>query len=55
MAVDAVIFDWGGTLTPWHRIDPVREWARGTGCTTGEPDAVIDRLCDLPEAIAPWR
>src|SRR5215475_1516529 len=21
MAVDAVIFDWGGTLTPWHTID----------------------------------
>lgn len=21
MAVRAVIFDWGGTLTPWHRID----------------------------------
>ena len=21
MAVKAVIFDWGGTLTPWHGID----------------------------------
>ena len=21
MAVDAVIFDWGGTLTAWHDID----------------------------------
>ncbi|MGH3448937.1 MAG: HAD family hydrolase [Nocardioidaceae bacterium] len=26
MAVDAVIFDWGGTLTPWHTIDPTAEW-----------------------------
>jgi hypothetical protein len=21
VAVRAVIFDWGGTLTPWHHID----------------------------------
>ena len=26
MAVDAVIFDWGGTLTPWHSIDPAQLW-----------------------------
>jgi putative hydrolase of the HAD superfamily len=26
VAVDAVIFDWGGTLTPWRTIDPVEEW-----------------------------
>jgi len=22
----AVIFDWGGTLTPWHAIDPYEQW-----------------------------
>lgn len=27
MAVDAVIFDWGGTLTPWHTIDAAEMWA----------------------------
>jgi len=27
VAVDAVIFDWGGTLTPWHIIDPAEMWA----------------------------
>lgn len=27
MAVDAVIFDWGGTLTPWHTIDPAELWS----------------------------
>lgn len=27
MAVDAVIFDWGGTLTPWHNIDVAELWA----------------------------
>jgi putative hydrolase of the HAD superfamily len=26
MAVDAVIFDWGGTLTPWHTVDVHSSW-----------------------------
>ncbi len=26
MALEAVIFDWGGTLTPWHTIDPYECW-----------------------------
>ncbi|MBO0838709.1 MAG: HAD family hydrolase [Actinobacteria bacterium] len=26
MAVEAVIFDWGGTLTPWHTIDVAELW-----------------------------
>lgn len=26
MRVDAVVFDWGGTLTPWHDIDLVAQW-----------------------------
>jgi putative hydrolase of the HAD superfamily len=26
VAVDAVIFDWGGTLTPWHTVDHVALW-----------------------------
>lgn len=26
MAVRAVIFDWGGTLTPWHAIDQAQLW-----------------------------
>jgi putative hydrolase of the HAD superfamily len=25
--LDAVIFDWGGTLTPWHSIDAVTLWS----------------------------
>jgi putative hydrolase of the HAD superfamily len=24
--VDAVIFDWGGTLTPWHAVDLEEQW-----------------------------
>jgi putative hydrolase of the HAD superfamily len=27
VAIDAVIFDWGGTLTPWHTIDVADLWA----------------------------
>jgi len=27
MGVDAVIFDWGGTLTPWHSIDAAKLWS----------------------------
>jgi len=26
MAIQAVIFDWGGTLTPWHDVDLVAQW-----------------------------
>jgi putative hydrolase of the HAD superfamily len=28
--VEAVIFDWGGTLTPWHTIDLREQWAAYT-------------------------
>ncbi len=27
MAIEAVIFDWGGTLTPWHSIDAAELWS----------------------------
>ena len=26
MTVRAVVFDWGGTLTPWHDIDLYAQW-----------------------------
>jgi putative hydrolase of the HAD superfamily len=29
--LSAVIFDWGGTLTPWHTIDPSECWLATTG------------------------
>jgi putative hydrolase of the HAD superfamily len=31
MALEAVIFDWGGTLTPWHTIDHHDCWFAVTG------------------------
>ncbi len=27
-AIQAVIFDWGGTLTPWHTVDVAEIWRR---------------------------
>ena len=26
VAIDAVIFDWGGTLTPWQTVDLAEQW-----------------------------
>ena len=26
MPVRAVLFDWGGTLTPWHDVDLYAQW-----------------------------
>ena len=31
MTIDAVLFDWGGTLTPWHTIDLSDCWFSVTG------------------------
>jgi putative hydrolase of the HAD superfamily len=33
-AVRAVVFDWGGTLTPWHTIDALEGWL----ATVRDPD-----------------
>jgi putative hydrolase of the HAD superfamily len=27
-AIDAVVFDWGGTLTPWHALNLREQWLR---------------------------
>ncbi|WP_067490760.1 HAD family hydrolase [Actinomadura hibisca] len=39
MAIEAVIFDWGGTLTPWHDIELGEMW-RGICAAHLDPDAV---------------
>ncbi|MCW2526945.1 MAG: HAD-superfamily hydrolase, subfamily variant 3 [Pseudonocardiales bacterium] len=44
--IDAVIFDWGGTLTPWHVIDARNSWA-----TVHSDDDVIDRLHAAESAV----
>lgn len=55
MAVRAVIFDWGGTLTPWHTIDHEALWL--DLCTRHFP---ADQAASMAEAIrnaefALWR
>jgi putative hydrolase of the HAD superfamily len=39
MGVHAVIFDWGGTLTPWHTIEPREAWIAAV-----DDDELVDRL-----------
>lgn len=57
MAVDAVIFDWGGTLTRWHDIDFQAEslaLAQAvTGAAAGEADPTLwgERLHQAGETI----
>jgi putative hydrolase of the HAD superfamily len=46
--VDAVLFDWGGTLTPWHTVDFAECWR---ACGLGEEAA--DRLLAAEAAV--WR
>ena len=41
--VRAVLFDWGGTLTPWHPIDHVAQW-HAFATEVGPPDGDVDAL-----------
>ena len=56
MAVDAVIFDWGGTLTPWHTINHIALWQSicAPHYPAAVPDAVIGRLGELRALIESW-
>lgn len=29
--IKAVVFDWGGTLTPWHTVEPLEAWLAAVG------------------------
>ncbi|MFC5181022.1 HAD family hydrolase [Actinomadura harenae] len=55
MSVKAVIFDWGGTLTPWHDIDIARMWREV--CAAGlAPDEAADAAERLNAAeLELWR
>lgn len=57
MTVDAVIFDWGGTLTPWHEVDFDRIWrsyATAYDSAYGaELNDLVRRLWEAEEAV--WR
>jgi putative hydrolase of the HAD superfamily len=49
-AVEAVIFDWGGTLTPWHTVDLPHQWrifAREVhGLSVDDPDMPPEELAE---------
>lgn len=52
MAVEAVIFDWGGTLTPWRSIDPVEEWRSVARIAApGDVEAVTLSLVAAAETV----
>ena len=46
VTVRAVIFDWGGTLTPWHTVDPREAWYAATG-----DSQLATRLGEAEEAM----
>jgi putative hydrolase of the HAD superfamily len=46
--VDAVLFDWGGTLTPWRTITPDEEW--GSLAAVAAPDRALDATRALVNA-----
>lgn len=48
--VEAVVFDWGGTLTPWHEVDLPEQWrvyARTVhGIPVESPDMPVEDLAE---------
>ncbi|TEX52398.1 MAG: hypothetical protein B7C55_00385 [Actinomycetales bacterium mxb001] len=54
MPVEAVIFDWGGTLTPWHDIDLVDMWrAYAVAYDVADPQSLAEQLAR--EEVARWQ
>ncbi len=52
--IEAVIFDWGGTLTPWHTIDLVAQWrVYAQAYDPGKADELARALHD--REIEAWR
>lgn len=52
--IDAVIFDWGGTLTPWHDVDLRGQWvafARGYGTMACALDDLVGRILVAEDAV----
>ncbi|GMA20156.1 HAD-IA family hydrolase [Arsenicicoccus piscis] len=54
--VRAVLFDWGGTITPWHTIDHRGQWtafAEGHASVAGPRDGLVDELMRAEELV--WK
>jgi putative hydrolase of the HAD superfamily len=55
-AVRAVIFDWGGTLTPWHTVDLSEQWQAYARRYAPNPRAAADVAARIMAAEdAAWR
>jgi len=53
-SVEAVIFDWGGTLTPWHPIDLLEQWhVYATAYDPSGADELASALLDAEHET--WR
>lgn len=55
--VEAVVFDWGGTLTPWHTVDLVEQWhvfarthAAHAGLSSQEAERLAERILVAEDA-----
>lgn len=51
-SVEAVVFDWGGTLTPWHTVDLAEQWrvfARAHPAHAHETEDVVARVLAAEE------
>ena len=54
--IQAVIFDWGGTLTPWHTVDLAGQWRAYAHSYAGDPvpaEALAARI--LAAETEAWR
>ncbi len=55
MAVEAVIFDWGGTLTPWHTVDHEALWREVCAAHVGGAAAAEMAAAIVAAEAALWR
>ena len=49
--VEAVIFDWGGTLTPWHSVDFAEEARALAAAVVDADEAAHERLARAGDAV----
>ncbi len=54
--VEAVIFDWGGTITPWHEIELTAQWQRYAEAHHGHAHEASDLAARIWEVeSAAWK
>ncbi|WP_020502120.1 HAD family hydrolase [Sciscionella marina] len=50
MAIEAVIFDWGGTLSPWRTVDQLEGWRRYAAEVTADVESLAAALHEADTA-----